>query len=60
MSFSRKMFDSLEVVGQLDQKFLVVHEKSENLLVLFDQHAVDERIRVERFLKGFNPHIQHE
>ncbi|KAH1001126.1 hypothetical protein HUJ04_013377 [Dendroctonus ponderosae] len=53
VSFSRGMFESLEVVGQLDQKFLVVHETSENLLVLFDQHAVDERIRVERFLKEY-------
>lgn len=42
------------VCGQFDQKFIVCRittEKSNNLLVAFDQHAVHERIRFESLLK---------
>lgn len=53
--FSKNMFPNLEIVGQLDKKFLVVIEQSSNDLVLFDQHAVDERIKVEKLFAGNFP-----
>lgn len=44
------------VVGQLDMKFLIVMMSDQSranpdLIVAFDQHAVHERIRIERFLQ---------
>jgi len=48
------------VVGQLDLKFLIVimydrscanPDQEDALIVAFDQHAVHERIRIERFLR---------
>ena len=58
--FKRSMFQGLSVVGQVDKKFIAAtmpHEggdrsRSGNLLVLFDQHAVHERIRLETLIKG--------
>lgn len=50
--FSKNMFSNLQIVGQLDKKFLVVIEQSSNDLILFDQHAVDERIKVEKLFTG--------
>lgn len=51
-----------QVIAQVDKKFILIkardprqtnalHEKSTALLVLVDQHAADERIRVERLLE---------
>ncbi|MBW0491146.1 hypothetical protein O181_030861 [Austropuccinia psidii MF-1] len=40
------------LIGQLDRKFLIV-KLDPDLIVAFDQHAVHERIRVERYLKEF-------
>ncbi|KZW04185.1 hypothetical protein EXIGLDRAFT_737842 [Exidia glandulosa HHB12029] len=48
-SFSRDDLRSATVLGQVDRKF-VACILSETL-VLVDQHAADERIRVERFLR---------
>ena len=58
--FKRSMLRGLSVVGQVDKKFIAAtmpHEvgdrsRSGNLLVLFDQHAVHERIRLETLIKG--------
>lgn len=48
---------TFQVVGQWDNKFIIaVIEISEpqqtKVLTLFDQHAADERIQLERILKG--------
>ncbi|CAG9766357.1 unnamed protein product [Ceutorhynchus assimilis] len=53
VNFDNKMFKSLRVLGQLDKKFIVVYETTKDLLILFDQHAVHERIRVERLTKEY-------
>ncbi len=57
--FDKSMFGSLEVVGQVDRKFIAakikVKETDDNedeLLILFDQHAVHERIRLESLIEG--------
>ena len=58
--FKRSMFRGLSVVGQVDKKFIAATMLDEggdgsrrgSLLVLFDQHAVHERIRLETLIKG--------
>lgn len=46
-----------DVLGQVDRKFVACAVKHQidgkNILVLVDQHAADERIRIERFLKEY-------
>ncbi|CAH1117325.1 unnamed protein product [Phaedon cochleariae] len=54
ISFNKELFENIEVIGQLDKKFIVVLDKKSNLLVLFDQHAVHERIRLEELLKKYD------
>ncbi|EIW82275.1 hypothetical protein CONPUDRAFT_89709 [Coniophora puteana RWD-64-598 SS2] len=55
--FDKKGIANAEVVKQVDQKFIacLIDSSEESLqsrsLVLLDQHAADERIRVERYLK---------
>ena len=63
-SFDKRSLEEAHVLGQVDSKFIaclleVVDGESEGssncdsrALVLIDQHAADERIRVERFLKA--------
>jgi DNA mismatch repair ATPase MutL len=48
----------LQVLGQMDNKFIVTvvglrSGKNQNVIVLFDQHAVHERIRLESLMKGW-------
>jgi DNA mismatch repair protein MLH3 len=54
-SFSRTDLQNSKVIAQIDTKFLAcvlqVKATSERILVLVDQHAADERVRVERYLK---------
>lgn len=50
-SFTKDVFTKLNILGQLDNKFIVVLYKS-TLIILLDQHAVHERIRVEKLLNG--------
>ncbi|KAF8309586.1 hypothetical protein DL93DRAFT_2099954 [Clavulina sp. PMI_390] len=58
-SFSRDDLASAEVLGQVDSKYIAcvihrlqsVHPSRSALIVLIDQHAADERIRVEQFLR---------
>ncbi|GAB1519851.1 DNA mismatch repair protein [Rhizoctonia solani] len=54
--FSRTDLQNSEVIAQVDAKFVAcifrVTSTSERILVLVDQHAADERVRVERYLKA--------
>ncbi|CAM1320345.1 MLH3 (predicted) [Pycnogonum litorale] len=65
--FTKNMFEFLKVLGQIDRKFILCSVKSSDLLasrtetkndlqpnqllILFDQHAVHERIRIEAIMK---------
>lgn len=42
----------MKVIGQVDSKFIAVLLHPKQHLVLFDQHAADERVRVENLFKG--------
>ncbi|XP_078675913.1 DNA mismatch repair protein Mlh3-like [Branchiostoma floridae x Branchiostoma belcheri] len=56
--FSREMLDSIQIIGQVDNKFIACMMKNSshnftttsapNLLVLIDQHAAHERVRLEK------------
>ena len=49
MTFDKKeIFDDLEVIGQVDKKFIAAISKG--IFLLFDQHAVHERIRLETLI----------
>jgi hypothetical protein len=57
--FSKADLKSVKVLAQVDKKFIVAKAKiSSNseveaeLLILFDQHAVHERIRLEALMRG--------
>ncbi|KAH7343537.1 hypothetical protein B0J17DRAFT_642776 [Rhizoctonia solani] len=53
--FSRTDLQHSEVIAQVDTKFIAcvfqIAATSERTLILVDQHAADERVRVERYLK---------
>lgn len=56
-TLSKECFDKLTVISQWDNKFIVTKVligENQYKLVLFDQHAVHERIRLENLLKGEN------
>ncbi|KAF7265196.1 hypothetical protein GWI33_021389 [Rhynchophorus ferrugineus] len=53
LCLERTKLNNIVVLGQLDNKFIVTLQVTEGLLILFDQHAVDERIRLERFLTEY-------
>lgn len=54
--FCKEELGSARVIGQVDGKFVACslpsdsRDEGEPVLVLIDQHAADERVRVERFL----------
>lgn len=54
-TFSCEDLQGSEVISQVDTKFIACvlrpGEGSERVLTLVDQHAADERVRVERYLK---------
>lgn len=52
--FSKRIFDDIKLLGQVDNKFFVALDKEKAQLYFFDQHAVHERIRVEMLFKGKN------
>ena len=41
---------NVKVLGQIDDKFIAIVTQNTNFLLLLDQHAVDERIRLEKLL----------
>ncbi|GLH07952.1 Putative DNA mismatch repair protein pms2 [Gryllus bimaculatus] len=47
---SREMFSKMEVVGQLNKSFIVVHMESD--LFIIDQHAADEIYNFENLMKS--------
>ncbi|KAF8786816.1 DNA mismatch repair protein Mlh3 like protein [Argiope bruennichi] len=56
--FTQNCLNSMKVIGQVDCKFIACimedfsnNSKSEKLLVLFDQHAVHERVRLEELIE---------
>ncbi|XP_045535425.1 protein PFF0380w-like [Papilio machaon] len=57
LKFDTQSLKNAKVFGQVDRKFIVAELKSDNLnmkhLVLFDQHAVHERIRLEENLSDY-------
>jgi len=58
VKFDHKLFGRLAFVGQVDRKFIAVTASSSEtskLLLLFDQHAVHERIRLENLLQEHFP-----
>lgn len=52
--FQKEDLQQMRVIGQVDNKFIVAKSlvNGKESLVLFDQHAVHERIRLERLLQG--------
>ncbi|GIY58484.1 DNA mismatch repair protein Mlh3 [Caerostris darwini] len=55
--FTQNSLNNLKVIGQVDCKFIacIIQDfcenfKDKNLLVLFDQHAVHERVRLEELI----------
>ncbi|KAG8906130.1 DNA mismatch repair protein [Tulasnella sp. 403] len=55
--FTRQDLRGLKVLCQVDRKFIaciVKLDHQRDTLVLIDQHAADERVRVERFLRAFS------
>jgi DNA mismatch repair protein MLH3 len=49
LQFTKEQVRSMKVIKQLDNKFILA--KLDSLLVILDQHAVDERIRLEKLQK---------
>nr|CAI5848618.1 unnamed protein product [Callosobruchus analis] len=50
ISFNKALLLNVKVIGQTDRKFICVLEPKQNLLILYDQHAVHERVRLEKLL----------
>ena len=56
--FRRSMFKDMNVVGQMDKKFIaatLVGDDANKHLVLFDQHAAHERVRLETLIAEHYP-----
>ncbi|KAJ8947891.1 hypothetical protein NQ318_010037, partial [Aromia moschata] len=53
VSFDKSLFNNITVIGQLDKKFIVAFERLKKLIILFDQHAVHERVRLEELSKAY-------
>ncbi|KAK6331802.1 DNA mismatch repair protein [Orbilia javanica] len=51
---SKSSLQTARVIAQVDEKFILLSFQSPELLVVVDQHAADERIRVERLWKEFD------
>ncbi|KAF3194155.1 DNA mismatch repair protein [Orbilia oligospora] len=51
---SKSSLQTARVIAQVDEKFILLFFQPLELLVIVDQHAADERIRVERLWKEFD------
>uniref|UniRef100_A0A6P7FAD4 Uncharacterized protein LOC114326397 isoform X1 n=1 Tax=Diabrotica virgifera virgifera TaxID=50390 RepID=A0A6P7FAD4_DIAVI len=51
IKLNKDIFNHLEIIGQMDKKFIIAKEINGNTLFVFDQHAVHERIRLEHLCK---------
>lgn len=51
-SITKDIFEDLTIIGQWDNKFIIALVKKKGMMILFDQHAVHERIRLENLLEG--------
>jgi DNA mismatch repair ATPase MutL len=53
--FDKTTFNKLQIIGQVDQKFIACKLvlESGTLLVLIDQHAADERIKLETYMRDY-------
>lgn len=47
----KKILDDLRIVGQVENKFIVVASEAEDAMYALDQHAVSERVLYERMLR---------
>ena len=56
-SITREELQSIEFIGQLDSKFLVCKISKSKKLIVIDQHAADERIKLEELLIYFKSPI---
>ncbi|CAH0550030.1 unnamed protein product [Brassicogethes aeneus] len=52
--FQKDVFKNLTVIGQIDKKFIATLDNKDKLLIIFDQHAVHERIRLENLQKEYS------
>ncbi|KAF5305775.1 hypothetical protein FQR65_LT07671 [Abscondita terminalis] len=52
-SYPKDFLINLDIIGQWDRKFVAAFCKTKQILFLFDQHAVSERIRLEKLLKEY-------
>lgn len=48
MSLSKDQITTLRFIGQVDRKYLATFDPQNKVVIFFDQHAVDERIRLEQ------------
>ena len=58
VSLEKGNFSNLIVIGQWDCKYIVAKDRVSNLIYIFDQHAVDERINYEKFLSNVEDAIK--
>lgn len=66
VTLSREDLQSLRPLGQVDNKFIVCHadsgsdaaEDGRGCLIIVDQHAADERVRLEEYEQGLED-LQH-
>ena len=49
LNLSKPDLENVTVIGQIDKKFIAVKTRK-NQLLLFDQHAAHERVRLETLL----------
>ena len=51
------MLKSAIVINQLDNKFIICYVSSHNILLIFDQHAIDERRILEQLQHNYFDHL---
>ncbi|CAI5757223.1 unnamed protein product [Candida verbasci] len=51
INFSKSDIQQFKIIKQIDKKFILIN--SESQLVILDQHAIDERVKVEQLLQEF-------